>query len=62
MLISTLEEARTHVRDPQYGVDLDVEVHYSEDTGDIEVFQFKVRCGRSERSPLRRFLWKSPSA
>ena len=41
MLISTLEEAvRTSVT-RKYGDDLDVEVHYSDDTGDIEVFQFK---------------------
>ena len=41
MLVSTLEEAvRTSVI-RKYGDDLDVEVHYSDDTGDIEVFQFK---------------------
>ena len=41
MLISTLEEAvRTSVI-RKYGEDLDVEVRYSDDTGDIEVFQFK---------------------
>ena len=41
MLVSTLEEAvRTSVT-RKYGDDLDVEVHYSDDTGDIEVFQFK---------------------
>ncbi|MCQ2443941.1 MAG: transcription termination factor NusA [Mailhella sp.] len=41
MLIGMLEEAvRTSVT-RKYGDDLDVEVHYSDDTGDIEVFQFK---------------------
>ena len=41
MLVSTLEEAvRTSVI-RKYGDDLDVEVRYSDDTGEIEVFQFK---------------------
>ncbi|WP_298068041.1 transcription termination factor NusA [uncultured Mailhella sp.] len=41
MLISTLEDAvRTSVT-RKYGDSLDVEVHYSEETGEIEVFQFK---------------------
>lgn len=42
MLIDTLEEAvRTSVI-RKYGEDLDVEVSFNEDTGEIEVFQFKV--------------------
>ncbi len=41
MLVDTLEEAvRTSVV-RKYGEDLDVEVRYSDDTGDIEVYQFK---------------------
>jgi len=41
MLVDTLEEAvRTSVI-RKYGDDLDVEVRYSDDTGDIEVYQFK---------------------
>ena len=41
MLVATLEEAvRTSVM-RKYGDDLDVEVRYNDDTGDIEVYQFK---------------------
>jgi N utilization substance protein A len=41
MLVDTLEEAvRTSVM-RKYGEDLDVEVRYNDDTGDIEVYQFK---------------------
>ena len=41
MLIDTLEDAvRTSVI-RKYGEDLDVEVRYNDDTGDIEVYQFK---------------------
>jgi N utilization substance protein A len=41
MLVDTLEEAvRTSVM-RKYGDDLDVEVRYNDDTGDIEVYQFK---------------------
>ena len=42
MLIETLEEAvRTSVL-RRYGEDIDVEVTYNEDSGDIEVYQFKI--------------------
>jgi N utilization substance protein A len=42
MLIDTLEEAvRTSVV-RKYGDDLDVEVSFNEETGEIEVFQFKI--------------------
>ena len=42
MLIDTLEDAvRTSVI-RKYGEDLDVEVRYNDDTGDIEVYQFKI--------------------
>ncbi|KAF1074202.1 transcription termination factor NusA [Halodesulfovibrio sp. MK-HDV] len=42
MLVDTLEEAvRTSVI-RKFGEDLDVEVSFNEDTGEIEVFQFKV--------------------
>jgi len=42
MLIDTLEDAvRTSV-ERKYGDGLDVEVRYNDDTGDIEVFQFKI--------------------
>ncbi len=41
MLVDTLEEAvRTSV-ERKYGEDLDVETRYSDETGDIEVYQFK---------------------
>ncbi len=41
MLIDTLEDAvRTSVI-RKYGEDLDLEVRYNDDTGDIEVYQFK---------------------
>ncbi len=42
MLIDTLEEAvRTSVQ-RKYGDDLDVEVRYNDETGDLEVYQFKI--------------------
>lgn len=42
MLISTLEEAvRTSV-ERKYGEDLDIEVSFDEESGDINVFQFKI--------------------
>lgn len=42
MLIKTLEDAvRTSV-ERRYGEDLDVEVNYSDDTGEIEIYQFKT--------------------
>ena len=42
MLVETLEEAvRTSVL-RKFGEDLDVEVSFNEDTGDIDVFQFKI--------------------
>ncbi len=42
MLVDTLEEAvRTSVV-RRYGDDLDVEVSFNEETGEIEVFQFKI--------------------
>ncbi len=42
LLIDTLEDAvRTSV-ERKYGSSLDVEVRYNDDTGDIEVYQFKI--------------------
>ena len=42
MLIETLEEAvRTSVT-RKYGEDIDVEVSFNEDTGELDVFQFKI--------------------
>jgi N utilization substance protein A len=42
MLVDTLEEAvRTSVV-RKYGEDMDVEVTYNDETGDIEVYQFKI--------------------
>ena len=42
MLIDTLEEAvRTSVL-RRFADDMDVEVTYNDETGDIEVFQFKI--------------------
>ena len=41
-LISTLEDAvRTSV-ERRYGEDLDVEVRFNEDTGEIDIYQFKI--------------------
>ena len=41
MLVDTLEEAVGTSVERKYGEDLDVEVRYSDETGDIEVYQFK---------------------
>ena len=42
MLIETLEDAvKTSVL-RRYSEDIDVEVTYNQDTGDIEVYQFKI--------------------
>ena len=42
MLVDTLEEAvRTSVA-RKYGEEMDIEVSYNDDTGDIEVYQFKI--------------------
>ena len=42
MLVETLEEAvRTSVT-RKYGEDIDVEVSFNEDTGELDVFQFKI--------------------
>lgn len=41
-LITTLEDAvRTSV-ERRYGDDLDVEVRFNEDTGEIDIYQFKI--------------------
>jgi len=46
MLIDTLEEAvRTSVL-RKYGDEMDVEVSYNDETGDIDVYQFKVVVGK----------------
>jgi N utilization substance protein A len=42
MLIDTLEEAVRASVLRKYGDDMDVEVSYNDDTGDIDVYQFKV--------------------
>jgi len=48
MLIETLEEAvRTSVT-RKYGEDIDVEVSFNEDTGELDVFQFKIVVGKVE--------------
>ena len=48
MLIDTLEEAvRTSVL-RKYGEDMDVEVSYNDETGDIDVYQFKVVVAQVE--------------
>ncbi|MEG2173152.1 MAG: NusA N-terminal domain-containing protein, partial [Desulfovibrionaceae bacterium] len=42
MLVDTLEEAvRTSVL-RRFSEDMDVEVRYNDETGDIEVYQFKI--------------------
>ena len=42
MLISTLEDAvRTSVQ-RKFGDDMDIEVTYNDDTGEIEVYHFKI--------------------
>jgi N utilization substance protein A len=48
MLIETLEEAvRTSVA-RKYGEDFDVEVSFNEDTGELDVFQFKIVVNKVE--------------
>ena len=48
MLIETLEEAvRTSVT-RKYGENIDVEASFNEDTGELEVFQFKIVVGKVE--------------
>ncbi len=42
MLISTLEDAVNTSVTRKYGDGLDIEVSYNDETGDIEVFQFKI--------------------
>lgn len=42
MLVDTLEEAVRSSVNKKYGHNLDIEVNFNEDTGEIEVFQFKV--------------------
>ncbi|MBO4312298.1 MAG: transcription termination factor NusA [Desulfovibrionaceae bacterium] len=52
MLIATLEEAvRTSVQ-RKYGDNLDVEVRYNDETGDLEVYQFKIVVAEVE-DPIR---------
>ncbi|MDL2315736.1 transcription termination factor NusA [Desulfovibrio sp. OttesenSCG-928-A18] len=48
MLVETLEEAvRTSVT-RKYGEDIDVEVSFNEDSGELEVFQFKIVVSKVE--------------
>lgn len=48
MLVETLEEAvRTSVL-RKYGEDIDVEVTFNEETGDLDVFQFKIVVNKVE--------------
>ncbi len=57
MLIETLEDAvRTSVT-RKYGDDLDVEVRYNDDTGDIEVYQFKFVV-EEVVNPLTQITWE----
>jgi len=41
ILAKTLEEALKSAARKKYGNQIDIEAHYSPDTGEIEVFQFK---------------------
>ena len=41
VLIQALEEALKSAARKKYGNEIDIEVQYNEDTGEIEVFQFK---------------------
>lgn len=41
VLIQAIEEALKSAARKKYGSRIDIEVHYNEDTGEIEVFQFK---------------------
>ena len=41
VLIKALEEALKSAARKKYGPKIDIEVQYSEETGDLEVFQFK---------------------
>ncbi len=41
ILVNTLEEALKSAARKKYGNDIDIEAHYDDETGEIEVFQFK---------------------
>jgi len=41
VLIKTMEEALKSAARKRYGVNVDIEVHYNEEIGELEVFQFK---------------------
>ena len=58
MLIVTLEEAvRTSVL-RRFSEDMDVEVTYNDETGDIEVYQFKiVMQSRRSSTPNTKTAW-----
>ena len=52
MLIDTLEDAVRISVERKYGDDLDVEVRYNDETGDLEVYQFKIVVDEVE-DPIR---------
>ena len=52
MLIDTLEDAVRISVERKYGYDLDVEVRYNDETGDLEVYQFKIVVDEVE-DPIR---------
>ncbi|HIU17279.1 MAG TPA: transcription termination factor NusA, partial [Candidatus Avidesulfovibrio excrementigallinarum] len=52
MLIDTLEDAVRISVERKYGDDLDVEVRYNDETGDLEVYQFKIVVEEVE-DPIR---------
>ena len=41
VLVKTLEEALKSAARKKFGTDIDIEVHYDDDLGELEIFQFK---------------------
>ena len=63
MLVATLEEAvRTSVV-RKYGDDIDVEVSYNDESGEIEVYQFKIVVAElddEDEAPESPYTCKAP--
>ena len=52
LLIEAIKEAVTSAARKKYGSRRDIEVHYNEELGEVEVFQFRME-GRRAGSDLR---------
>lgn len=52
ILVKTLEEALKSAARKKYGTKVDIEVHYNDDLGEIEVFQFKDVVTKVEEPDL----------